>query len=66
MTRSSGHLGYGRRRERENENGRHRVGAGQTLGGIVEHLDERVPGRRGQDLLDVTQREADSNQHKEA
>lgn len=66
LTGCRGHFGDGRGRQSENQNSSHGVGARQTLGGVVEHLDEGVAGRRGQDLVDIAQREAHGDQHEEA
>ncbi|GMF71686.1 unnamed protein product [Aspergillus oryzae] len=54
------------RGERKNQDRGHGVRAGKTIGGIIEHLNKWVAGGGCEDLVDITQGEADRHQHEKS
>jgi hypothetical protein len=66
LPRTRRHIANTPKRRHDNQDTRHNARAGLTLRNVVEHLDKRLPRRRSQDVLDVTDQHAEGAQHDEA
>jgi hypothetical protein len=61
LSRCRGHFRDGTGGQSYDQDGRHGVGSSVAAGRVVEDLNEGVTGGTGQDVVNVTEREADGH-----